>query len=112
MSRDSAGTSVWNIKTAAGCTGSREVYQTWRPLNQDGSVLFTFDEDGQMLKFDTTTFRSEVIKQIEWQAHSMRENDTHIVVGTVPQGEGRFGAAIHDLYDRKGDAECRDAKEL
>jgi len=99
MSRDSAGTSVWNIKTGRRVHRIEgEVYQTWRPLNQDGSVLFTFDEEGQMLKFDTTTFRSEVIKQIDGKPYSMRENDTHIVVGTVPQGEGPFQAPRSTIY--------------
>lgn len=99
MSRDSAGTSVWDIKTGRRVHRIEgEIYQTWKPLNQDGSVLFAFDEDGQMLKFDATTFRSEVIKQIDGKPYSMRENDTHIVVGTVPQGDGPFQSPRSNIY--------------
>lgn len=99
LSRDSEGTSVWNIKTGRRVHRIEgEVYQTWKPLSADGSVLFTFDEDGRMLRFDTTTFRSEVVKQIDGTPYSMRENDTHIAVGTVPQGEGPFQRPVSNIY--------------
>ncbi len=99
MSRDTEGTSVWSVKT-----GRRvhridgAVTHTWKPLNQDGSVLFSFDKDGRMLRFDATTFRSEVAMQIDGEPFSMRENDTHIAVGTVPPGDGPFSRPKANIY--------------
>ncbi|MFN3275580.1 MAG: OmpA family protein [Paracoccus sp. (in: a-proteobacteria)] len=99
MTRDAAGTDVWNVTT-----GRRvhridgEVAFAWQPLSPDGTVLFTFDKQGQMHRFDAASFRSETVLQLDGEPYSMSENATHIALGSIPSGNGPFtspGATIH-----------------
>ncbi|WP_050927536.1 OmpA family protein [Aestuariivita boseongensis] len=99
VSLDSEGTSVWSLKTG------RQVHRikgamefAWAPLNSDGTVLFSFDESGAMHRFDTQTFRSEIVGRVEGEPYSMSENDTHLVVGTIPHGDGPFSSPQAGIY--------------
>lgn len=99
MARDSAGTNIWSVKTGRRVHRVEgELAFSWKPLTQDGAVLFSFDKQGQMLRFDAESFRSETVLQLDGEPYSMSENATHIALGTIPSGNGPFTHPKATIY--------------
>lgn len=99
MARDSVGTNVWSVKTGRRVHRVEgELAFSWKPLTQDGTILFTFDKQGQMHRFDAQSFRSETVLQIDGEPYSMAENSSHIALGTIPSGSGPFNDPKATIY--------------
>ena len=91
VAADEDGTSVYSLETG------RQVHRLpgkvtfrWRELSDDGTVLYTFNDDGALLRFDLSTFRVETVRSLPGKPHSLSDRDGRFAVGIVPQGEGPF----------------------
>ncbi|WP_323769297.1 OmpA family protein [Antarctobacter sp.] len=95
ISRDEAGSSVWNLRT-----GRRvhrfdvPVAQGWAKLNDSGSVLVSVTEDGQVVTFDSATFQHDIALRTGLQIADMSSNgDDYLVLASKPDDKQRKSSA-------------------